>query len=507
MAFESVVLMTFAWIAIIYLIFHFRRLVFVKMVKNIPGPKALPLVGSVFHLLNRNADEIFGFLLSFARDYSSPFQVWMGNKLFIGIYEPDQIKIILQSGNCLNKGKLYKFIEPALGKASLLTCPASVWIKNRKILVSGFNSNMLQSFFDIFVEQSVIFTDQLEKIELNGNEIVLAEPILQCTATIACDTVLGVKWDLRADIISQVCKEIIRCRKGIRHRLQNIFLHPNIIYNLSASGRKQQKGLNFIRSFVDEMIQQRQCALNKSKTDVKEIIHRAICDMLLKKSNKESFTHDDIHDNVLTMLVAASDTIAITINFATFMLANFPEIQEKAYQELLGIYGLESPKFASIKYEDLQYMDYLDRVIKETMRLFPAVPLIARQLTEDLRLGEFILPKDADIIIALGKVLRNKKYWPNPLMFDPDRFLPERLGNTYWDYYIAFSNGPRSCIGMKYTMISTKVILATLIRTFVFKVDKSIAIDKIKLNFDILLSPTEPLKVKLERREFLSKGI
>ncbi|KAL6423977.1 hypothetical protein ACFW04_009718 [Cataglyphis niger] len=186
---------------------------------------------------------------------------------------------------------------------------------------------------------------------------------------------------------------------------------------------------------------------------------------------------------------------------------NFYYHKEKAYKELLEIYGMETPRSVPVKYEDLQHMNYLDRVIKETLRLFPVVPVIARRLTEDIKIGKNILPKGADVVLALGKVHRNKKYWPNPLVFDPDRFLPERLENSQSYYYMPFSNGPRNCIGMKYAMISIKVILATLIRTFVFKVDESIGIDKIKLKLEVLLSPLEPLKVKIEKRNFLSERI
>ncbi|KYN14543.1 Cytochrome P450 4V3 [Trachymyrmex cornetzi] len=120
-------------------------------------------------------------------------------------------------------------------------------------------------------------------------------------------------------------------------------------------------------------------------------------------------------------------------------------LQEKAYQELLEIYGTETPKFAPVKYEDLQHMHYLDCIIKETLRLFPIVPMIGRKLTEDLKLGEFVLPKGADIIISFIRMHRNEKYWPNPLMFNPDRFLQEKT--NYIPYYMPFSDGPRNCIG------------------------------------------------------------
>ncbi|XP_029156093.1 cytochrome P450 4C1-like isoform X2 [Nylanderia fulva] len=437
MAFESVVFIIFAWTVVIYFYYKFRWSIFIKTVKNVPGPKVFPLIGSALYFVRRYPE-------------------------------------------------------------------AYIWTKHRKILSSSFNSNMLRNFFDKFVEHSLIFMDKLEKIGLNGNEMELYESLLQCSVSVACDTVIGVKWDLRSDKIDQYCKAITRCRKIVSRRYTNLLLYPNVIFKRTSLGREYQKCLNIKYSFVNELIQQRRYALNKSETDINKTTHRAICDMLLNNSNEEIFTEEVIHDNVFTMLAAASDTTTITMDFMIFMLANFPKIQEKAYQELLGIYGMKSPKVAPIKYEDLQSMDYLDRVIKETMRLFPAVPLIARQLTEDLSLGEIMLPKDATIVILLQNVLRNEKHWPNPLMFDPDRFLPERLGNSYSDYYIPFSNGPRNCIGVKFAMISMKVILATLIRTFVFKVDKSIPIDKIKLKFEVLLAPTQPLKVKIERRNFLS---
>ncbi|KAL6423973.1 hypothetical protein ACFW04_009718 [Cataglyphis niger] len=454
MAFASVVLISLVWIAISYFVCNFR-LISIKMINPLPGPKALPLVGSAFYFLQKNPNEILVSLLKLMRNYSSPFQVWIGNKLFIGIYEPDQIKIVLQNRHCLNKSVLYKLIEPTLGKASILTAPTSIWTKNRKISALNFNTNMLRGFFDIFVEQSLILADKFKKIELKGREIDLFEPLSLCTMTTAYNTILGVNLDSRLDIIRQCCETIISCKKSLSYRFKNIFLYSNIIFNLTDFGRKQQKSLNFIHSFVDK----------------------------------------------------SAETTAITVNFVIFIFANFPEIQEKAYKELLEIYGMETPRSVPVKYEDLQHMNYLDRVIKETLRLFPVVPVIARRLTEDIKIGKNILPKGADVVLALGKVHRNKKYWPNPLVFDPDRFLPERLENSQSYYYMPFSNGPRNCIGMKYAMISIKVILATLIRTFVFKVDESIGIDKIKLKLEVLLSPLEPLKVKIEKRNFLSERI
>ncbi|XP_024883132.1 cytochrome P450 4C1-like isoform X1 [Temnothorax curvispinosus] len=251
------------------------------------------------------------------------------------------------------------------------------------------------------------------------------------------------------------------------------------------------------------MIQQRIRKLNNPDILENENnqIYRTCFDILMEAFPKENFTSKQIRDIVITMLLTASESISIAMNFVIFMLANFPKVQEKVLEELLEIYGTETIKSVPIKYDDLQKMHYLDRVIKETMRIFPVIPIIGRQAKEDLKIGEVILPKGTNIFIPIIKMHRNEKYWPNPLMFDPDRFLPERIKSQSY-YYIAFSDGPRNCIGMKYAMMSMKVILATLARTFVFKVNKSVKIDEIKLKFSLTISTEKPLKVKLEKRYF-----
>ncbi|XP_067203285.1 cytochrome P450 4C1-like [Linepithema humile] len=198
-----------------------------------------------------------------------------------------------------------------------------------------------------------------------------------------------------------------------------------------------------------------------------------VFDILLEACHKGKLTQQKVCNHMITMLLAATDTTAATINFVIFMLVNFPEVQEKAYKELSEIYGTESPKSVPIKYDDLQKMDYLNRIIKETMRLFPAAPFIGRILTEDLKIGETILPKGADTIMSILYMHQNKKHWSNPLMFDPDRFLPQKEGHCS-KYFMPFGNGRRNCIGQKYAMISMKATLATLIRTFEFKIDKNI---------------------------------
>ncbi|CAL1685468.1 unnamed protein product [Lasius platythorax] len=500
MSFVTIVLISIICVFLICYYFLNYRQQSNKTINILPGPKTLSLIGTAYCLLQRGPDEILDTLIELAEKYSSPLQFWMGNKLFIGINKPDQIKKILQNNDCLDKSTSYELFEPLFGKG-LVTAPVSIWTKNRKMIAPSFNGNTLRRFFDIFVEQSLIFTKELEKVALTENEIIFLEHVSKCAFNIACGTMTDIKMEFLSNEASQYYKAMISFRKTLRLRGRNVFLYPNFIFNLTATGREQRKSVNFLHSFTDKIIQQQTYALNESNTKTKnETSHKTLLHTLIEASYNNMLTQEMIHDNIITMLIAGTDTTAITINFVIFMLANFPDIQEKVYAELWEIYGTRTPQSTPIKYEHLQHMNYLDRVIKETLRIFPTIPIFSRQLKEDLKMGEFILPKGANIVMELMTLHRNEKYWPNPLVFDPDRFLPDKIG-PYSNYYMPFSMGPRNCIGMKYAMISTKVILATLIRTFVFKVDQSIQIDKIKLNIDIALHNVEPIKVKIEKRD------
>ncbi|XP_050452061.1 cytochrome P450 4C1-like [Cataglyphis hispanica] len=473
----TVVLIILICISYFYLNYHRRR---PKTINHVfPGPRTWPIIGNAFCFFRRSPDEILNIITKWTEDYPSPFRCWIGNKLFIFVNDPDQIKTILQSSHCLNKNILYKFFEPLLGEG-IFTAPELKWRLQRRLISPTFSNNMLLRYFDVFVEQSLILTNTLENIGLNS-EIIFFEHISERTLDTACVTLMGVK--IKPSLINQFLEASIRTAAG-NSRLTNLFFYSDFIFNLSSNGREFRKNINLMHSFIDEVIQQAD-TLNRFNIKNKSKKNRTFYDIIMDSSHKENFAQNDftkmLHNNVLFMLIAASETSAITLNFVVFILANFSEIQEKVYQELREIYGTKTPTSTPIKYEDLQRMNYLENVIKETMRLFPVAPLIGRKLTEDLNIGNIILPKGTDVILQLMAAHRKEKFWPNPLVFDPDRFLPENTGKSN-SFYMPFSLGSRNCMGIKYAMISMKVFLSTLVQTFVFKIDKSIQIDEIKLH-------------------------
>lgn len=109
---------------------------------------------------------------------------------------------------------------------------------------------------------------------------------------------------------------------------------------------------------------------------------------------------------------------------------------------------------------------YMDCFIKECMRMFPPFPAIGRECCKDTTLFGHTIPAGSSVGILILYVHRDPKHWPNPDVFDPDRFLSENSKGRHPCAYIPFSTGPRNCIGGKYALMNIATFLAVTLRAY-----------------------------------------
>uniref|UniRef100_A0A0A9ZFK0 Cytochrome P450 4C1 n=1 Tax=Lygus hesperus TaxID=30085 RepID=A0A0A9ZFK0_LYGHE len=216
----------------------------------------------------------------------------------------------------------------------------------------------------------------------------------------------------------------------------------------------------------------------------------------LDMQNEGHWTDSDIREEVDTFLFEGHDTTAALLQYAIFELGQNQDIQEFAYQEQFEIFGKESRETTLA---DIQNMNYLERFIKECLRLYPPVPYLSRRLTEDLHLKDLpTIVAGTNVTVMPYYVHRNPKWFPDPEKFDPDRFLPEECAMRHPFAYIPFSAGPRNCIGQKFAMMELKVLLSTLIRFA--KVESVTTKAELKLVPFIILRTYDPINVKILAR-------
>jgi cytochrome P450 len=165
-----------------------------------------------------------------------------------------------------------------------------------------------------------------------------------------------------------------------------------------------------------------------------------------------------IVDNVVTFLIAGHETTSQALTWSLYLLALFPEWQEKLRDEMAGVAGDRR-----IGREDIGRLSLLDAVFQEAMRLYPPAPLIMRRTVKPVTLGSVSLDAGANVSVPVYVVHRHRKLWRNPLSFDPSRFTAEAKAKRHRCAYMPFGAGPRTCIGATFAMVEGTAILATLL--------------------------------------------
>lgn len=202
--------------------------------------------------------------------------------------------------------------------------------------------------------------------------------------------------------------------------------------------------------------------------------------LMIGNMNKEIST-EELYEQISTFVISGHETTTQTLGFSLWELARHPEKQNRLRAELEE-FGKEP------SYDDFQNkLPYLDAILKETLRLYPGLPYMERVATKNdvIPLGDAVLGSDgkpvAEVVVQPGQVVlipiiaiqRCDTLWRNPDNFCPERWLGDLPDldklPTGWAHLLAFSDGPRSCIGMRLAVFQYKVILSSLIKQFRFR--------------------------------------
>ncbi len=167
-----------------------------------------------------------------------------------------------------------------------------------------------------------------------------------------------------------------------------------------------------------------------------------------------------VADNLLTFIAAGHETTALALTWTLSILARLPGLQDDIAAEAAAL-GPPGPDAA-------ERLQLARRVLMEAMRLYPPAPLIVRDVVAEAEVAGVRLRPGDHVSIAVYPMQRNRRVWDEPGVFDPDRFLPERIAARHRFAWIPFGGGPRICIGMGFAMTEAVTVLATLCRRLRF---------------------------------------
>jgi cytochrome P450 len=203
-------------------------------------------------------------------------------------------------------------------------------------------------------------------------------------------------------------------------------------------------------------------------------------------------TDVQVRDEAMTIFLAGHETTAVTLTWTWMLLARDPSVERKLHGELEEVVGDRLPTPA-----DLDRLPYMERVLKESLRLYPPAWLIGRRAVVDVELGGYLIPAGSIVILSPWVTQRDARFFAEPLRFNPDRWTADAEVARPRFTYFPFGGGIRRCIGESFALMEAKLLLATIARRWQFRLESDQRVDVLPR---ITLRPRNGMRMRLSRR-------
>ncbi|KAL0656060.1 hypothetical protein Bca4012_076644 [Brassica carinata] len=214
------------------------------------------------------------------------------------------------------------------------------------------------------------------------------------------------------------------------------------------------------------------------RNDPKDASNRNFLDALLDLTvgDEAELDNNDIEHLLLDMFIAGTDTSSNTVEWAMAELLTNPKTMVKAQSEIQRIIGQNG----FVQEPDISELPYIQAVVKETLRLHPAVPLLLpRKAETDVEVFGYLVPEDAQVLVNVWAIGRDPNVWENPTRFEPDRFLGEDIDVKGRDYELTpFGAGRRICPGLPLAVKMVSLMLVSLLYSFDWKLPNTVDMDE-----------------------------
>uniref|UniRef100_T1KC29 Cytochrome P450 n=2 Tax=Tetranychus urticae TaxID=32264 RepID=T1KC29_TETUR len=428
-------------------------------------------------------------------DNEGVFVFWLGWYPMVAITDYKGAEAVLSKPN-QKKGEEYKFLGLQDG---IVASHGQKWRARRRMIDPFFNAKSLTSYIPLMNQAFSLVTKDLkeEKVET----IDMAHNIHIGSLNVIMESTMSIPVDSMKDYKKVILSDLESVEKIALTRILNPILWFDKIFFQTKGGKFFKEAVDRFDAVLIDKITERLDS-RKLKVDEKEQkMRHDLIDLLAvhhdPNSNDvtQSIDIEGMKAEIVNVIIAGHDSIAAGIRWTLFLLGNHIECQEILYNEI-------ATSFADDQYpttlDEINRLTYLDQCVKESMRLYPPIPLTSYQLEYDAEVGKYVVPKGTAVAFSFYTIHRDEKIWENPNQFDPDRFSPERYSKIPRYGYIPFGLGKRSCVGQKFAMIEMKVFIIHLIKHYSWISTKNV--DEVKFAMDVSTKPLEPLNIKLTPR-------
>jgi cytochrome P450 len=398
--------------------------------------------GGPLGLLPDLAHDALGLLTRVTRDYGDLVRIRLGLTPVVVIGHPDLMEEVLVTRNHdYRKGDATRRLGSLLGKGLLLS-EGDFWLRQRRLMQPAFHRQRLAQMADAMIDSAVDMANSWRDNEVRAINLEMQELTLRIVGRTLFGTDVG-------EDLARIRSATAVLGEHFRSRLYTLLtLLPD---NVPTPGNlRYQAAVRDLDALVYRIIGERRAA---------GVDRQDLLGMLLSARDDagQGMTDRQLRDEVMTLLLAGHDTTALALTWAFVLLAQNPAARECLQAEVDRVLGNRVPSAS-----DVSNLRYTDRVVTETLRLYPTAWAIGREALRDTAIGGHNVRRGTTVLIVPWVMHRDPRFFEQPSAFQPERWengLAERLPRFA---YLPFGGGQRVCIGSGFAQLEATLLLAAI---------------------------------------------
>ena len=350
---------------------------------------------------------------------------------FVMVFDPAVIKEVFQgSGRRLHAGEANELLGPVLGQRSVLLLDEDEHIRHRRLLLPQFHGARMQAYAEVMRDAADVEIDSWPV----GEPFALRLSMQSLTLRVIIRAVFGYEPGAAADELARRLRAMVT--PVVRQRG---LLVLTLMARLGGGDRAMAR-FEAARRAVDEILFD-EIARRRADPDLEERTDVFSALLLACDEDGQRLSDQEVRDELVTLLLAGHETTATGLAWTFDLLLHNPEVLKRAAQ------GGE---------------EYLDAVIKESLRLRPVIPAVGRVVrSEPFHLGDYVIPEGYEINPSIRVVHRRADLYPQPEAFRPERFLGPDAPDTYT--WVPFGGGVRRCLGASFAQMEMRIVVARVL--------------------------------------------
>jgi cytochrome P450 len=360
------------------------------------------------------------------------------------VNSPTLVRQVLTDASTFERGVQAERFRVFFGDG-LLTTDGSYHLRNRRLVQPAFHRQRIATYADVMREEAEAMT----ALWREGKVIAANDELMEATLRVVGRTLFSTP--LGAQVVDEVVRSVPLILDGVGLRARDPF---GIIQRLPTAGNREfNAAIRRLRDVVDRIVRE----YRSSGTD-----HGDMVSMLLLARDVETgeqLTDVQVRDEVITMLAAGTETTANTLAWVLHVLGERPDLEERLYAEVDSVVGERAVTLA-----DVPNLELIRRLVSESLRIYPQASMLMRRTTISVRLGDTELPAGTNLLLPLYALHHDPAVFPDPEVFDPDRWAPERTNDAMKPSFLPFGAGRHQCIGEAFAWTEAAIVLAVVAR-------------------------------------------